>query len=148
DEALPVIRKLFSGIPKGKLPPRKAEPAEARLPARLTMKSKFSQPRLLWAVKTVKSGDADHAALAVLEKILSQGKRSRLYRALVEGAAIASNVDTEYSPGRFPGWLGIFVDLLPGQKLDNAERLLLVELAKLSEKPPSEAELKRVKRQM
>lgn len=148
DEALPVVRKLFSGIPRGKLPPRKPEPAvKVKLPARVTMRSKFSQPRLLWAVRTVKSGEADHAALAVLQNVLGLGKRSRLYRALVEGGH-ASAVEVEHQPGRYPGYLSISVDVLPGKKLDDIERLLLIELAKTAEGPPSEAELKRVKRQM
>ncbi len=149
DEATATIKKLFSAIPRGKLPERKAEPAEGpMLPARVTMKSKFSQPRLLWAVKTIKSGDPDHAPLAVLTAVLSLGKRARLYRALVEDAAIASGVDVSHEPGRYPAWLGVFVDVLPDKKLDDAERRLLVELSKVAETAPTEAEMKRVKQQM
>lgn len=149
EEAEAAIRKLFSDIPRGKLPERKAEPSEEpKLPARVTMKSKFRQPRLLWAVKTIKSGDPDQAPLAVLTSILSLGKRSRLYRALVEDAAIASNVDVSHEPGRYPAWLGVFVDVLPDKKLDDAEKRLLIELSRIAEKPPGEEELKRVKQQM
>src|SRR5262245_57846946 len=86
-EALETIKKLFGGIPKAKLPERKKAPEKGpKLPARHQMESKFSVPRLLIGYPTVKYGDKDQAALAVLEGVLATGKRSRLYRALVEGS--------------------------------------------------------------
>ncbi|MBY0229256.1 MAG: insulinase family protein [Gemmataceae bacterium] len=148
-EAMAAIKELFGGIPRAKLPERKALPKESpRLPARAAFKSKFSQPRLLWAVQTVPSGHEDHAALTVLDAVLGAGKRSRLYRALVEGTALASNVSTSHDPGRYPGWMGLYIDVLPGKDRDAVERALLVELAKVAEKAPGEAELKRVKQQL
>ncbi len=143
DAALATIKKLFGPIPRAELPARKPLPeAKPARPARLEMASKFGQPRLLLGFNTVRSGDADYAALNVLDGILGTGRTSRLYKALVEGAEIATNVSTSHSAGRYPGWFAVQVELLPG-KQTKAEDLVLAELAKLREAPVSAAELKR-----
>lgn len=144
DEALGVIKKLFSSIPRAKLPERKALPESMpKLPSRVEMASKFSVPRLMVGFPAVKSGDEDHPAMAVLEAVLSGGKRSRLYRALVEDAAVASSASAENSIGRYPGWTSISVEVLPDKDRAKVEKLLLAELAKLREEPVGEVELKR-----
>lgn len=145
-ETMKHIEKQFGGIPKAKLPERKPVPKDApKLPARHEMESKFSVPRLLIGYPTVKYGDKDQAALAVLEGVLANGRRSRLYRALVEGAEVASSVNANNSPGRYPGWMGVYVDLLPGKDRASVEKATLAEIEKLRDKPVDEAELKRVK---
>jgi zinc protease len=148
DAALASIRKLFGPIPRGKLPERKVVPAEGpKLPARLEMASKFNVPRLLVGYPTVRFGDPDMPALNVLESILTRGKGSRLYRALVEGA-VASSVSADHSPGRYPGWFAVQVELLPGADRASVEKLLLKEIAALREKPVGEAELNRAQEMM
>jgi zinc protease len=149
DEALATIRKLFSDIPRGKLPPRKTVPEKGpTLPARFEMKSRFSVPRLLVGYPAVRIGDPDQPALNVLEAILGQGKRSRLYRSLVEGATVASSVSADFTPGRYPGYFALYVDLLPDKDRARVEKLLLAEVAKLRDKPVDESELKRVREQL
>ncbi|MGL4553350.1 MAG: M16 family metallopeptidase, partial [Gemmataceae bacterium] len=149
DEAMGVIKKLFGDIPAGKLPERKAVPADGpELPARAEFKSKFSVPRLIWAVQTVKSGDPDHAALSVLEGVLGLGKRSRLYRAMVEDHALCSAAEASHSPGRYPGWFGLYAEVLPGKDRAETQKKLMAELKKLRDEPPTEEELKRVKQQL
>jgi zinc protease len=147
DEAMSAIKKLFGPIPAGKLPPRKELP-EVKLerPARKQMVSKFASPRLLMGFNTVRSGDPDHIALEVVEAILSRGKTSRLYKSLVEGAELASAAAADHSPGRYPGWFGISVELLPGKDRDRAEKIVLEELRKLSDTPVPAEELARIKR--
>jgi zinc protease len=149
DEALAVIRKLFEAIPAAKLPGRKALPEKpVSLPARAEMESKFSVPRLLVGYPTVRAGDEDQPALAVLEALLATGKRSRLYRALVEGAAVASAVSADNQPGRYPGWMSVGVELLPGKDRAAVEKLLLAELAKLRDEAVPADELKRAQQQL
>jgi zinc protease len=144
DEALATIQKLFGPIPRGKLPPRKELPAEsAKLPARLEMPSRFSVARVLMGFPTVRIGDPDQPALNVLEAILGRGKGSRLYRALVEGQAVASSISADHTPGRYPGWFGVGVEVLPGKDRAAVEKLLRTELVQLSREEVSAAELKR-----
>jgi len=149
DQALTAIRKQFGSIPAGKLPPRKQVPEDQpKLPIRQEMPSKFSVPRLLLAYPTVRVGAAEEPALAVLEALLGRGKRSRLYASLVEGTAVASSVEVSHSSGRYGGWLGVFVDVLPGQNRAAVEKRLLEELARLGKEPVAEEELRRIKQQL
>jgi zinc protease len=145
DQALAAIKKLFGPIPRAKLPPRKALPKAALTrPARKEMVSKFAAPRLLMGFNTVRSADPDYPALQVIESLLSRGKTSRLYKGLVEGAEIASAAGADHTAGRYPGWLAIQVELLPGKDRAEAEKLVLAELARLRDTPVPAAELKRV----
>lgn len=149
DEALATIKTLFADLPRAKLPERKALPkAEAKLPARLEMESKFTVPRLLVAYPTVRNGDEDQPALAVLEAVLAGGKRSRLYQTLIEGAAVASSVSAEHQPGRYPGFLMLGVEALPGKDRADVEKRLLAEVAKVRAAEVPAAELKRVQQQL
>jgi zinc protease len=149
DEALAAIKKLFGPIPAAKLPARKTLPEKpVTLPARTEMESKFSVPRLLVGYPTVRAGDDDQPALAVLEAVLGTGKRSRLYRSLVEGAAVASAVSADNQPGRYPGWMSVSVELLPGKDRAAVEKLLLAELAKLRDEAVPAEELKRAQHQV
>jgi zinc protease len=146
DDALAAVKKLFGPIPRGALPPRKTLPAKGpALPARLEMVSRFSVPRLLLGFPTVKSGDPDQPALGVLQAALGAGKGCRLYRALVEGAAVASDVGAESGPGRYPGWFSVQVELLPGKDRAAAEKLVWGELDRLRTRPLDAAELNRAR---
>jgi zinc protease len=143
DAALAKIKNRFGSIPRAELPARKPLPtARPTRPARFEMASKFGVPRLLLGFDTVRSADADYAALNVLESVLGAGRTSRLYKALVEGAEIATTVSASHSAGRYPGWFAIQVELLPGKQA-KAEELVLAQLAKLREAPVSAAELQR-----
>jgi zinc protease len=146
DAALAAIKKLFGPIPRAKLPPRKPLPrAELKRPARLEMKSKFAAPRLVMGFNTVRRSDPDYYALNVLAALFNRGKTNRLYKALVEGEEVASSVGAEHVAGRYPGWFGINVELEPSKDRDEAEKLVLAEIAKVRDVPLGAAELKRVK---
>src|SRR5262245_2009821 len=149
DEAMKTIEKLFSPIPREKLPARKPVPEKpVKLPGRLEMVSKFSVPRLMLAFPTVTAGDDDVPALNVLDGLIARGKRSRLYRSMVEGAEVASSVQSDHSPGRYPGWLSVYVEVLPGKNKAEAEKLTLKELARLRDEPVGVDELKRTQQQL
>ena len=94
---------------------------------------------------TVRMDDPDRPALSVLEVVLGGGKGCRLYRALVEGAAVASDVGVDNNPGRYPGWINVQVELLPGKNRAAVEKLVLKELAQVRTEAVSPAELKRAK---
>jgi zinc protease len=146
DKALARITELFGPIPKAELPARKpVMPVERDKPIRREIDSKFEVPRLLMGFNGVKSGDPDSYSLDVVDALLSGGKTSRLYKKLVEGAEIASSINTGDSAGRYPGWFAIQVELLKGKDRGEAERLVLSELQRLRDEPVKAEELKRVK---
>jgi zinc protease len=142
--ALDKVKKLFGPIPKKDLPPRKTIPkVDMKRPASLDMPSKFDVPRMLMGFNAVATGDPDYPALNVLDAILSGGKTSRMYRALVEGAEIASGANTSNTGGRYPGWFAVQVELLKGKDRAKAEELALKEIKKVRDELVSAAELKR-----
>jgi zinc protease len=145
DKAFAKVKELFGPIPRVDLPPRKAlTPITRNEPVRLDMRSKFQVPRLLFGYNTVKSSDSDSPALSVLEGILGSGKTCRLYKRLVEGEELASDVGAGNSAGRYPGWFQIEIEVLKGKDPEKVEKVVLEELKKLADEPVTAAELKRV----
>lgn len=148
EEALATIKKLFGPIPKAELPPRK----DAKLPpprtaqVRKEFDSKFDVPRMMMGFNTVAVGHDDDYALDVLNLILSSGKTSRLYKKLVEGERVATEVDTNNNAGRLPGWFGVDVEALDNKHRKAIESLVFAELKKLATEPVTEAELARARK--
>lgn len=145
--ALARIKAKLESIPSGKLPERKAWPTEipAR-PARTEFVSKFPTARMMMAFVTVPQGHADESALDVASMVLANGKTSRLYKNLVLEERLAVDVGASHSPGRYPGYIDVQVELLPGKDRTKAEKIVLEELRKLSETTISDVELNRCKR--
>jgi zinc protease len=146
DKAFAKVKELFGTIPRGNLPPRKPlAPFHRDSPVRVDMRSKFEVPRLLFGYNTVSSADPDYPVLGVLEGILGSGKTCRLYKKLIEGAEVASDIGASNQSGRYPGWFAVQVEVLKGKNPDEVEKLTLAELQRLADEPVSAAELKRVK---
>jgi zinc protease len=148
-KALELITAKLGPIPVATLPERKVAPAVKRTePIAYEFPSKFETPRLLIGYNTVAVENPDEAALTVLATALSGGKTGRLYQVLVEDKQVASSARANHSPGRYPGWFDVEVELLPDQSLSAVEALVLAEIAKLAAAPLSDADLARVKRQI
>lgn len=147
-EAVAKVKELFGAIPKGELPTRVAVPNDPprTQQVRHEFPSKFDVPRVYLGFNTVAVGDPDDYVLDVLSALLSRGKTSRLYSALVEGEQIAADVNANNNTGRYPGWFGVQVELLPGKNRAQAEALVFKELKKLADAPVTEEELNKVRR--
>jgi len=146
DEAMKEIKKLFTGIPAGKLPERKkAEPMVRTGPVRHEMPSKFEVARMIVAYNTVDATHADAPALDVLAQLIGGGRTSRLYKSLVEGAELAGDVNAGNTSGRYPGYFEVLVEMLKDRDRKQAEKIAMEQLAVLREKPPTEVEMKRVR---
>jgi len=149
EQALAKIHKLFDPIPKSMLPPRKtATPVHRAEPIHKEFPSKFEVPRMIMAFNTIRTGEPGYYGLEVLQTILTTGKMSRLYKKLVEGKEIASDVGSSNSTGRFPGSFTIQVELLKDKNRQEAENLVLEEIKRLREEPVSDAELAQAKQQI
>ncbi len=144
DEAMKLVKKHFGAIPAGKLPERKPLPkAETKRPARLEMESKFDAPRLLMGFNTVRITDPDDPVLDVLQSLLTGGRTGRLYKKMVEGDEVATSVSASSSTGRYPGWFGVQVELLPDKDRAAVENVVLKEIKRLQDEPPADAEVRR-----
>ena len=148
-ETFAKVEKLFGGIVKGELPPRKpALPTpERKETKRVKLPSKFDTPRLLMGFNTVESGKDDAYVLDVVSQLLAGGKTSRLYKKLVDEDQVASSVGSFHSSGRYAGWQAINVELLKDD-IDAVEKLTTAEIEKLAKDGVTDAELKRIKRGM
>src|SRR5262244_554829 len=80
-------------------------------------------------------------AYDLLQEILSAGKTSRLYRALVFDRDLAQEVDMSTDKSTFGSSSEIRVTLKPGHLPAEAEAVIDAELDKLLRTPPSAAEL-------
>ena len=146
DQAMARVKELFGPIPSAELPPRKPDvPIEHKEPIHKEFASKFDVPRMVMGFNTVSSNDPDLPALEFTQALLSGGKTSRFYKDLVEGAEIATSADAFHSWGRYPGWFGVQMELLPGKDRAKAEQLVLAELKELAEHPVPQAEMDRVR---
>jgi zinc protease len=146
DKTMARIKELFGPIPAAKLPERKQiRDEKLKRPAAFEFDSKFELARMIMGFNTIRIDDPDDPVLDVISSVLTSGKTGRLYKKLVEQELIATDVGSGNYAGRYPGWFGIQVQLLPGKDRAQAEKLVLKELQRLRDEPVSEAELKRVK---
>ncbi|MGJ5634607.1 M16 family metallopeptidase [Nostoc sp. CALU 1950] len=89
----------------------------------------------------------DVPAIDVMDAILTGGRSSRLYQALVE-SGLASSVSGGAAELIEPGWYEISATAAPGQELGKIAQVLQESLAKLQQQPVTSEELNRAKTQM
>jgi predicted Zn-dependent peptidase len=91
----------------------------------------------------------DHAVYTVIAKLMSDGRRSRLYDQLVDKQKIALSARgfNGYPGNKFPNLLVFYAFPTPGTSLEKIETALRAEITKLQQEPVTPAELERVKRQ-
>ncbi|MEC4813551.1 MAG: pitrilysin family protein [Scytonema sp. PMC 1069.18] len=91
--------------------------------------------------------DPDVPAIDVMDIILTGGRSSRLYQALVE-SGLASSVSASPAELIEPGWYEIDVTAAPGQKLAEITQVLQQSLVELQQKQVTSEELNRAKTQL
>ncbi len=128
--------------PAAVVEPRQTEPRvlEHRLP--------ISGERLLLGYHAPAVTDPLHPALEVLNEALAEGDSARLQRALVTDGELASGFYSFVPTFAEPGLLEISVDLRPGKTAEEAEAVILAELAKVSAEGLTEAELQKAKNKL
>lgn len=89
----------------------------------------------------------DVPAIDVMDAILTGGRSSRLYQALVE-SGLASSVSASALELIEPGWYEISATAAPGQKLEKITQVLQTSLSQLQQQPVSPVELNRAKTQL
>jgi zinc protease len=89
----------------------------------------------------------DVPAIDVMDSILTGGRSSRLYQALVE-SGLASSVNASAAELIEPGWYEINAVAAPGQQLEKIAQVLQATIAKLQQEKVSAAELNQAKTQM
>ena len=147
DPMMKNIRKRFGNIPKGPdiMPVKPGEPEQTG-ERRVYVKKEAELPYIMIAYKVPNVFDQDSYALDVLASILSDGKSSRIYKALVDEKQIALSAEAWYSNIQKHPFL-FFLDgtALPGRTIEEVEGALYDEIERIKDKPPTEWEVQKVK---
>lgn len=86
----------------------------------------------------------DVPAIDLMDVVLTGGRSSRLYQALVE-SGLASDVSASPAELIEPGWYEISVTAATGQDLSKIEQVLQTSIVKLQQEPVTSEELNRAK---
>ena len=148
DFTLRTVERLFrqtaTGLPPPLRPPREA-PDSGRV--RINVRRRSRVPRMLVALPAPSIHQRDHDAFQILDRALSEGRLSRLYRKFVEETQLASLVHTELGDTFDPYLLLIRLELREDADLQRTEELLVRELLQLCTEPLTREELIRAKNQ-
>ena len=148
DFALETVERLFrqaaTTCPPPLCPPREAADSGR---VRINVRRRSRVPRMLAALPAPSIHQADHDAFQILDRVLSEGRLSRLYRKFVEETRLASLVRTELGDTFDPYLLLIRLELREDADLQQTEELLFRELMLLCDEPLTREELIRAKNQ-
>ncbi|MYM68108.1 insulinase family protein [Pseudoduganella sp. FT55W] len=147
-EVKKLATKYFGGIPKRALPPpvRTVEPPQVGERRVFIAKESATSVNLSVAYKIPAADSPDHYALQVLQGVLTDGKTSRLYKALVD-QQLATTVGADSLEGFDPGLLYLSAVAAANVKAAQLEHALLAEVDKLVKDGVSDEELQKVKNQ-
>ncbi|MBE9181042.1 insulinase family protein [Oculatella sp. LEGE 06141] len=156
ESILPTIEASFGTIPnQGDNPPTSVTPAPtapteaiATAPTEPIVLREPGSAALLEALYPLPNiSHPDVPAIDLLDTILTGGRSSRLYQALVE-SGLASSVAAYPEEPIEPGWYSIYATAAPGQAIANVDRVLQQTLATLQQSGVTEDELNRAKTQL
>ena len=117
-------------------------------PRQLEHRLQTSGERLLMGYHAPAITDPLHPALEVLNEALFEGDSARLHRALVTDGELAASFYAFVPAFRDPGLYEISVDLRPGHTAEEAERVVLDQLARARAEGLSAAELQKAKNKL
>jgi len=143
---LELVDRHYGGIAPAELP---VESVAAEPPPVGERRLRFARPvhgeRVLIGWRSPAQGEGDWAALDFIDKLLTGGPSSRLYRRLVIDEEIASSVDGGPLPFRDPGLYELSVHLTRDGDVDRALAAIDDELGRLRSEPVGAAELDKVR---
>ncbi len=149
-KTLQKIQATFGKVPKGfPAPPFRIVEPEPSGERRIVIKKEAQLPFIIAGYRTPNYDHPDHYALSVLTNILTSGKSSRLYRALVYDKKLALDTGGDYeSLSADPDLLYVYGVPPPGVSLHLLEEALFAELERLKTEPVGERELQKAKNQI
>lgn len=148
DEVKKLAEKYWGPIPQLP-PPRKVHTIEPEQTGerRVFVEREVPSPYLMITYHVPQSGSEDYYALDLLSSILSQGRSSRLYSALIEEKQLALEADSYYGDAFDPTLFYLFGVCNDGVKASELEQAIISEIQKIIDAGISENELQKVKNQ-
>ena len=142
-KALELVKKSFGVYPHSPkpIPEMYTEEPEQHGPRRVIVKRPGQLGVVAVAYKVPAATNPDFAAVQLMNAILTDGKNSRLYKAITN-KNLSTGVDGELGIFHDPSMNIIFAPLAPGAKHEEVEAIILQEIERLKKDGVTEAELK------
>jgi zinc protease len=148
NEVQSLVEKYYGHLPKQDSPPHVILPEPEQKSARAKqLKLNMQLEKLFIGYHVPALSDPGMPAVSVMQNILTGGKSSRLHRALVE-TGIASSVNSYDFEDKDPTLFVIMVNLQKGKHASDAEKIVLREVARLSQERVPQPELERAKNKL
>jgi len=147
DEALRRIDKTFGSLPSGVIVDPGLKPQPKRKPERIEVTKPSAVTRVLVAIPAPGIDSSELANMQLVDRILSEGKLSRLHLRMVEDEQLASLATSDIEETMDPYHVFIRLELEKGVEPESAVQAVLNELEKLCEEEPDRSELQKAKNQ-
>src|SRR5579864_6594284 len=146
-EALPILQKYFSRLPSRPQPDETTTTEPPQNSERKVTLKERSQPLYLEGYHRPDYRTKDDAVFDAITDLMSEGRTSRLYRALVRDKKIASfSAGFSGLPGtKYPHLFAFFAVPLPGHTPQEMGDAIHVEIDRLKKEDISDDELKMIK---
>ena len=146
-QAMPVIEKYFGRIPSQEKPDERTTAEPPQNSERRVLLQEMSQPIYLEGYHRPDYRSKDDAVYDALADLLSNGRTSRVYRALVRDKKIASDSAgfTGLPGNKYPHMFAFYAIPLPGHKPEEMADAIHIEIEKLKNEDISDDELKMIK---
>jgi zinc protease len=141
------VEKYFGAIPSQPAPPKVdlTEPAQKE-ERRVTLDDSLARlPRIDMAYKIPPGSSPDRDALSVLGTILSGGRSSRFYEAIVRQKQLSSGVAAGTDGSVGPGLFTVSGTALPGKTLQDLEQAIDQEIDRVKTAPIADWELEKAR---
>jgi predicted Zn-dependent peptidase len=146
-ETMPIIEKYFGRIPSRPKPDERTTTEPPQNAERRVILQDMSQPLYLEGYHRPDYRSPDDAVYDAIADLMSNGRTSRLYRALVRDKKIAADSAgfTGLPGNKYPHLFAFYAFPLPGHKPDEMADAIHVEIEKLKNEDISDEELKMIK---
>jgi len=149
DATLAHVRSAFGGLaPATFIPRNPLRKPEQEGERRTVVEYDLQAPLLLAAWHAPATGHPDAEALDVASQVLSAGRSSRLYRALVYDAQAALYAEGGYWELQEAGLFFASAGARPGVSIERVEKLFFGEIEKIRARGVEESEVEKAKRQL
>ena len=149
-ETKALVEKYFGDIPRGEEPPR-VTVVEPPLGGEIrdTVFDQVPLPALVIGYRTVARDNPDYYAISMMNQVLSQGRSSRLNKALVDEKELAVQVGSFPSSSQDPGLAIAFALAPPGtEDLRPVEEAFQAEIDRLKNELISDREFQKLRNQI
>jgi len=145
DIGILMVDEYFGEIPGGERPARVqvTTPPPPAKDVKLVLEDRVELPRLYMAWHSPALFAEGDAELDLVAEVLTSGKMSRLYRALVYEQRIATEVAASQNSRELGSFFQMVATAAPGRTLAEVERAIMKELGVFLDRGPTPGELER-----